>query len=56
VTKIVLTRHEVTALADYAATQSSARTYALVRDTKNVLHVQNANGQLYRLSAAKAPE
>jgi hypothetical protein len=51
-TKLTLTREEVTALADYAATQSKARTYTLVRDSRNVLYVQSANGQLYRLTLA----
>jgi hypothetical protein len=48
--EVVLTRHEIAVLSDYAATQSRHRTYRLVRDSTNVLYVKNADGKLYRLS------
>lgn len=51
--EIELTQDEVKALSDYASQTSRARTFRLVRDTKNVLFVKEPSGRLYRLSPEK---
>jgi len=51
--EIVFTRAEITALADFAATQGKDRTYRVVRDSANVLHVMEPSSRLIRLSTSE---